>query len=86
MDATDSLISALSGITGTGDFHSTGVVPFFLPSLEVDGVGEIAFPLPPAQAKELIAVAEDAPYGMGTKTVRDDSVRKCWKMGSGCKT
>jgi len=80
MHATDFLLAALSGITGTGNFHSTGVVPFFLPSLEVDGVGEIAFPLPAAQAKELIAVAEAAPYGMGTKTVRDDSVRKCWQI------
>jgi len=80
MDATDSLLSTLDGITGTGDFHSTGMVPFFLPCLEVDGVGEIAFPLPAAQAKELIAVAEAAPYGMGTKTVRDDSVRKCWQI------
>lgn len=80
MDATDSLLSALAGITGTGDFHSTGAVPFFLPSLIVDGVGEIAFPLPAVQAKELIAVAEAAPYGMGAETVRDDSVRKCWQI------
>ena len=80
VNAANSLLSTLSEIAGTGDFHSTGSVPFFLPSLIVDGVGEIAFPLPKAQAKELIAVAEAAPYGMGEKTVRDDSVRKCWQI------
>lgn len=53
-----------------------------LPGLEVDGFGELAFPLPAVQARGLIAVAETAPYGMGTKTVHDDSVRKCWQIDS----
>lgn len=80
MPASDTLLAALSGISGTGDFHSTGATPFFLPGLVVDGVGEIAFPLPAAQAKELIAVAGAAPYGKGAKTVHDESVRKCWQI------
>jgi hypothetical protein len=32
------------------------------------------FQVPQSQAKYLISVAEDAPYGMGEKTVVDSSV------------
>jgi hypothetical protein len=77
---TDKLLDALCAITGSGGFHSTGTAPFFLPGLHVDGLGEIAFPLPSSQAKELVALAEAAPYGMGSKTVLDEKVRKCWQL------
>ena len=80
MDAANSRLYALSEITGTGNFHSVDTAPFLLPGLEVEGVGEIAFPFPAAQAKELIAVAEAAPYGMRAKTVHNESVRKCWQL------
>jgi hypothetical protein len=76
----DALLTALNAITGTGDFHSAGHAPFFFPGIEVNGVGELAFPLSPAQAKELAAAAEAAPYGKGTKTVFDEAVRKCWQI------
>jgi len=66
-------LAALSKITGTGNFHSEGVAAFFLPEISVKGVGELAFPLPEAQVRELIAAAEVAPYGKGTETVRDDA-------------
>lgn len=80
MSSANRLLNALSNITGTGNFLSQGAETFFLPSLDVDGVGEIAFPLPVSQARELIAVAETAPYGMGSETVLDQSVRKCWQV------
>lgn len=79
-DARNAFLDALSKITGTGNFHSEGVEAFFPPEIEVKGVGELAFPLPAAQAKALITVAEAAPYGKGTETVRDDAVRKCWQI------
>lgn len=73
-------LAALSRISGTGNFHSEGTVTFFLPEISVKGVGELAFPLPGGQVRELIAIAEAAPYGKGLETVRDDSVRKCWQI------
>ncbi len=73
-------LAALSKITGTGNFHSEGVAAFFLPEISVKGVGELAFPLPEAQVRELIAAAEVAPYGKGTETVRDAAVRQCWQI------
>lgn len=79
-DAQTVFLAALSKIAGTGNFHVEGTAEFFLPEIEVKGVGELAFPLPEAQAKALIAMAEAAPYGKGTETVRDDAVRKCWQI------
>lgn len=75
-------LSALSKIKGTGNFHSEGAASFFLPEIQVKGVGELAFPLPAAQVKSLIKIADAAPYGKGMDTVRDDAVRKCWQINA----
>lgn len=80
MQATKDFLKVLSGITGTGSFHSSGTAPFFFPELHLEGLGEIAFPLPTTQAKELVSIAESAPYGRGEETVFDDTVRKCWQI------
>jgi hypothetical protein len=80
MNARDAFLNAFSKVTGTGDFHSAGQAPFFFPELEVEGLGELAFPLPASQVKELIPLAEEAPYGLGEKAVLDESVRKCWQI------
>ena len=80
MNDRDAFLKAFFKVTGTGDFHSVGQAPFFFPGLEVEGLGELAFPLPAAQVKELIHLAEAAPYGLGEKTVLDENVRKCWQL------
>jgi hypothetical protein len=80
MQATQNFLQALSGITGTGCFHSAGSTPFFFPQLHVEGLGEIAFPLPESQAEALASIAEVAPYGRGEETVHDEKVRKCWQL------
>lgn len=80
MPADQLLISSLSAITGTGNFHATGKTAYFMPELHIAGVGEVAFPLAPVQAREIIARAEAAPFGRGNKTVYDESVRKCWQL------
>lgn len=80
MSANNRLLSTLSAITGTGNFHVTGDIAYFMPELHIEGVGEVAFPLVAAQAREIIARAEAAPFGRGNKTVYDESVRKCWQL------
>jgi hypothetical protein len=67
-NASDNFLTAFAGIAGTGNFHSTGTAPYFLPQLHVTGLGELAFPLTAAQAKALISLAEAAPYGKGDHT------------------
>ena len=46
----------------------------------MEGAGALSFPVPETQIKDLIAVAERAPYGKGTATVLDRSVRDCWQI------
>lgn len=80
MRTSNNLLDTLQTITGTGQFHSSGKEKFFLPGLQISGLGEVAFPLHPVMAEEIKKHAEAAPYGKGADTVLDESVRKCWQI------
>jgi hypothetical protein len=71
----------LTDVRRPGDFYVAGTTELFAPSLEVDGVGHVALPLQPAQAEQLIAAAEAAPYGRGEATLVDPAVRRSWQIG-----
>ena len=69
----------LRTVDGPGDFrrrHDRSAAP----RLEVDGVGPLALPVLPAQAAQLVAAAERAPYGRGAETVIDTTVRRTWQI------
>ena len=70
----------LGSIDHPGDFctHRRLFAP--MPRLEVEGVGVLSFPVPLAQVRALLAVAERAPYGKGQDTLVDTSVRDCWQI------
>ena len=51
-----------------------------MPKVEVDGAGLLSFPVPEAQVRALIEAAERAPYGRGTDTLVDTSIRDCWQI------
>ena len=70
----------LRSIDRPGEYCSHGRLFVPVPRLEVAGAGLISFPVPAAQAQALIAAAERAPYGRGTDTVLDRSVRDCWQV------
>ncbi|WFU40077.1 2OG-Fe(II) oxygenase [Bradyrhizobium sp. CB82] len=53
-----------------------------MPTIDVDGLGRIAFPILPVQAERLVAIAEAAPYGRGEETVVDREVRRTWQVDS----
>jgi len=76
------LAAALSTVCVPGDFHAAGTIELPLPRLEVQGVGAIALPLLPAQAAQIIAVAERAPFGRGADTIVDTDVRRTWQIGA----
>jgi hypothetical protein len=78
--AAKALLSALDTLQGRAGFSSAGATPFFFPDLTVEDIGEIAFPLSAQQASAFTRLAEAAPYGKGTKTKHDESVRKCWQL------
>ncbi|MCG6941648.1 MAG: 2OG-Fe(II) oxygenase [Thiohalocapsa sp.] len=73
----------LSRVNRPGSFCASGTVDIHLPGLSVDGVGTLALPLLPAQAEQLIAVAEQAPYGRGPETILDTEVRRTWQIDAG---
>ncbi len=76
------LATLLGQIRRPGDFYATGTIDIHPPRLEVEGVGPIALPLPPAQAEQIIAVAELAPYGHGIETLINTEVRRTWQIGA----
>ncbi|MEZ4985624.1 MAG: hypothetical protein R2795_11415 [Saprospiraceae bacterium] len=69
------LLQQLDTLEGNGQFATTDTVKFKYPGLHVEGVGESGFPLNPVQVKTLIAVARKAPFGKGSQTVTDTTVR-----------
>jgi hypothetical protein len=61
------LLNSLRSVERPGDFCVGGIREIFMPTIEIDGVGRIAFPILPVQAERLVAIAEAAPYGTGTR-------------------
>ena len=76
------LLDSLRSVERPGDFCVGGIREVFMPAIDVDGVGRIAFPILPAQAERLVAIAEAAPYGRGEETVVDRDVRRTWQVDS----
>jgi hypothetical protein len=76
------LAEILDAIQRPGKFYAAGAAEIYLPSLIVDGVGPIAFPLLPFQAEQLVGIAEQAPYGRGPDTLFDSAVRKTWQIAA----
>ena len=76
------LLDSLRPVERPGDFCVGGIREVFMPAIDVDGVGRIAFPILPAQAERLVAIAEAAPYGRGEETVVDREVRRTWQVDS----
>lgn len=83
MMITQELAEILGDVDRPGDFFASGRAEFLAPRLEVEGVGPIALPLLPAQAKQLIKSATRAPYGRGADTVVDTKVRRTWQIEAG---
>ncbi len=77
------LIKILHNVQRPGDFYATGTAEIFAPRLEIEGVGRVALPLLPAQAEQIVAAAERAPYGRGEETVVDIEVRRTWQVDAG---
>src|SRR3954466_6306406 len=78
---TADLATVLGKIRRPGNFFAAGTTELLAPLLEVEGVGPVALPLLPAQADQLAAAAEPAPYGRGAATLVDPAVRRCRQIG-----
>lgn len=76
----EDILNCLKDLKGSGKFVSMQAMEFVFPGLEVEGVGEIAYPINETQAKALIQVAHKAPFGKGSETIVDDRVRSGWEI------
>ncbi|KAI2618492.1 hypothetical protein GGR54DRAFT_158036 [Hypoxylon sp. NC1633] len=77
------LLDALDSIRTKGDFACFEPTPRLDPIIVVHDVGLIHLPLSEAQAKQIIAKSRQAPYGKGSETIVDTSVRNTWELDPG---
>ncbi|MFT5524213.1 MAG: hypothetical protein ACI9HK_002164 [Pirellulaceae bacterium] len=71
---------AIASASRTENFCVGGTLPIHDAGLTVSGVGEIALPLKPKVAKQLISVGKVAPYGKGAKTLVNKKVRNSFEL------
>ncbi|KAI4860943.1 hypothetical protein F4820DRAFT_85370 [Hypoxylon rubiginosum] len=74
------LRDALKAIVCKGDFASLQAVQRCDPEIFVQDVGQILLPLSEAQARQLIDKSHQAPFGKGSDTIVDTSVRNTWEL------
>ncbi|MET4082637.1 hypothetical protein ABIB40_002597 [Pedobacter sp. UYP30] len=79
-DLKENILNCLKDLKGSGRFISVHTAEFQFPGLEVDGVGEISYPINETQARALIKVAEKAPFGKGSETIVDTTVRSACEI------
>lgn len=74
------LCSTLDNIKFSGSFSTFHTARNLEPGLSIRDVGPIKLPLEEAQIRSMIAVARQAPFGKGSETVVDTSVRNTWEL------
>jgi 2OG-Fe(II) oxygenase superfamily len=80
-DWTSRLHNLLDEVEPLGTFATTGSLkPSTLPSITIEGVGTLGFPLMSSCLEPLKAVATKAPYGKGPETIIDEQVRRAWQI------
>jgi predicted 2-oxoglutarate/Fe(II)-dependent dioxygenase YbiX len=81
-DPRKEILEILEGVDAPGTFAVGGSCGggLTMPGLTVDGVGTISLPLSEAQAKELVSRFEQAPFGRGTETLVDKTVRNTFQL------
>ncbi len=70
----------LARINQSGDYFSAGTWETPMPTLNIEGIGTVSFPVPSDQAQKIVLSAKRAPYGRGDKTLVDENVRKVWQI------
>ncbi|KIW36506.1 uncharacterized protein PV06_11271 [Exophiala oligosperma] len=75
------ILGCLDGIHTAGSFvTSAHDVEHVHPGLVVSGIGPIRLPLCQDDANALIGLSRRAPFGKGSKTLVDETVRKTWEI------
>ncbi|KAL8837568.1 MAG: hypothetical protein Q9176_005624 [Flavoplaca citrina] len=66
---------------GDGFFATSGAIPMAVnPGLSIKGLGKVGLPLSNRDAKDLVKVRREAPFGKGDQKLVGPSVRKTWEI------
>ncbi len=76
----DWLAAAIGSATRSAKFSVSGCLPTVDPQLEIEGLGRIDLPLKRTMKKPLLACCRVAPFGQGTRTLVDETVRKTFEL------
>ncbi|KAI9890596.1 MAG: hypothetical protein M1814_003794 [Vezdaea aestivalis] len=77
------LQTQISGVHSAGSFATSAAIDTFVnPGISVDSIGIIRLPLSEQDAHAIVQVSRKAPFGKGSETLVDESVRDTWEIGS----
>ncbi|KAL8643991.1 MAG: hypothetical protein Q9226_007993, partial [Calogaya cf. arnoldii] len=66
---------------GDGFFATSGIIPTAVnPGLFLKGLGKVGLPLTERDAKDIVKISREAPFGKRDQKLVDESVRKTWEM------
>lgn len=75
------LCEALDAIQSSGSFATSGSLDTAVdPQIHVDGVGHVKLPLSEQDARSLVQACHQAPFGKGSETIIDTSVRNTLEL------
>ncbi|CZT25737.1 uncharacterized protein RCC_11406 [Ramularia collo-cygni] len=75
-----SVRSLLDSLDSEGSFCAQGSREDINPGLQVEGVGGIGMPISAYDAQRLIRYSRQAPFGKGSETIVDITVRNTWEI------
>jgi hypothetical protein len=82
IDPDQDLVKTLEHVRTPGSFTGYGILDPLDPQLYVPEIGIISIPLQNAQAKNLIRACHQAPFGKGSETVLDLSIRNTQELNA----
>ncbi|KAL3253155.1 hypothetical protein ABHI18_009682 [Aspergillus niger] len=78
------LCAVLETIESSGSFLTQDLgLGLAIPGLNIAGLGNIRLPVSADDAKAIIQCCDRSPYGKGSETLVDESVRKTWQLDPG---
>lgn len=76
------IFDTLQKIKSNGTVVVSGTKKLIVPGLHIKDLGEISFPIEAAKAKSIIQISHKAPFGKGSTTIYDDTIRSAWEINA----
>lgn len=76
----EALEANFDAIEGRGSFAAQGILQDGNPGLEIEKLGSFGLPLAQSEISRIIESSRRAPFGKGSETIVDTSVRRTWEI------